>query len=72
MRKKINTDVVLVAMTAGCYYGLCKAIKNGKALVAVGLGIATTIFSGIIYDRAISSSVDLIDDLIFDNEDDED
>lgn len=70
MKKKINTDIVLVAITAGCYYGLRKAIKNGKTLVAVGLGIATTICSGIIYDHAISSSVDLIDDLIYDDDED--
>ena len=74
MRKKIkiNNDILAVALTAGCYYGFRKAIKHGKTMAALALGIATTVFSGVIYDHAISSSVDMIDDLIFDNEDDED
>ncbi len=71
MRKKINTDVVLAALTVGCYYGLRKAIKHGRTMVAIGLGVATTVLSGVIYDRAINSSVDMIDDLIYDDDDED-
>lgn len=71
MKKKINSDLLLAAVTAGCYYGLRKAIKNSKMKAAMVLGVATTVFAGIIYDHAIQSSIDMIDDLIYDDEDDD-